>query len=137
MKCYCNRVGNKLMQIPQAAPANVTVDGKAVRILPDQNDNQTDAAQDYRFVTVMNVVGGTQPTAQLVIQGSVDGALWVDVASGTQRTAAGLFTEIIDSNNSLLLPWVRARLVLGGTANPNVDLAVDIVSTGPFQLSNS
>ena len=137
MKCYCNRVGNKLMQIPQAAPANVTVDGKAVRILPDQNDNQTDAAQDYRFVTVMNVAGGTQPTAQLVIQGSVDGALWVDVASGTQRTAAGLFTEIIDSTNSLLLPWVRARLVLGGTANPNVDLAVDIVSTGPFQLSNS
>lgn len=137
MKCYCNRVGNKLMQIPQAAPANVTVDGKAVRILPDQNDNQTDAAQDYRFVTVMNVVGGTQPTAQLVIQGSVDGALWVDVAAGTSRTAAGLYTEIIDSANSLLLPWVRARLILGGTANPNVDLAVDIVSTGPFQLSNS
>ncbi len=137
MKCYCNRVGSKLMMIPQPGAVAVTTEGKPVRILPDQTDGQTDAAQDYRFVTVMNVVGGTQPTAQLVIQGSVDGVLWVDVASGTNRTAAGLYTEIIDSANSLLLPWVRARIVLGGTANPSVDLAVDIVATGPFQLSPS
>lgn len=135
MKCYCNRVGAKLMMIPQAGAVAVTTDGRPVRILPDQSDGQTDASQDYRFVTVLNVVGGTQPTAQLIIQGSVDGVLWVDVAAGTNRTAAGLFVEIIDAANSMLLPWVRARVVLGGTANPSVDLAVDIVATGPFQLS--
>ena len=137
MKCYCNRVGSKLMMIPLAGAVAVTTDGKPVRILPEQNDGQTDAAQEYRFVTLLNVVGGTQPTAQLVIQGSVDGVLWFDVATGTSRTAAGLYAEIIDAPNSLLLPWVRARVLLGGTAAPTVDLVIDIVSTGPFQLSSS
>lgn len=138
MKCYCNRFGNKLLNIPAQAPIAAPVNGKAYRILPDQNDGQTDAAQDYRFVSVLNVVGGDgQPAAQLFIQGSTDGVVWFDVASGTSRTAPGLYQEIIDAGNSALLPWVRARLALAGTTPPSVDGVLDIVSTGPFQLSST
>lgn len=136
MKCYCNRFGSKLLLIPLAGAVSVTTDGKPVRVLPDQTDGQTDAAQDYRFVTMLNVVGGSgNPAVTLIIQGSADGTVWFDVAAGTVRTAPGLYAEIIDNPNSLLLPWVRARVAIAGTTPPAADCAVDIVSTGPFQLS--
>lgn len=136
MKCYPNRFSSKLLMIPQAAPVTVTTDGKPVRILPDQTDGQTDASQDYRFTSVMNVSGGAgNPAAQLIIQGSVDGVIWFEVATGTSRTAPGLYAEIIDAPNSLLLPWVRVRVAIVGTTPPSVDALVDVVSTGPFQLS--
>lgn len=136
MKCYCNRYGSKLLLIPLAGAVTVTTDGKAARVLPDQTDGQTDANQDYRFVTTLNVVGGSgSPAVTLIIQGSADGTTWVDVAAGTVRTAPGLYTEIIDNANSQLLPWIRVRVVVAGTTPPAADCSVDIVSTGPFQLS--
>ena len=137
MKCYPNRFGTKLLNIPSTAQVAVTTDGTGYRVLPDQNDGQTDAAQDYKVVTSMNVAGGTSPTAQIFIQGSLDGSTWIDLAQGTQRQAAGSFREILDPANVGLLPWIRARLVLGGTANPNVDVTVELVSTGGFQLATS
>ena len=136
MKCYCNRFASKLLDIPNATPVTVTTVGKPYRILPDQTDGQTDAAQDYRFVSNLNVVGGSgSPAAQLIIQGSVDGALWFDVSLGTSRTAAGVYAEIIDTPNGLLMPWVRAKVTVAGTTPPTCDTSIDIVSTGPFQLS--
>ncbi len=138
MKCYCNRFGSKLLNIAPAAPVTVTTLGTPYRILPDQSDGQTDAAQDYKFVTTLNVVGGSgTPAAQLVIQGSVDGVLWFDVAMGASRTVAGVYAEIVDSANGLLMPWVRAKVTVAGTTPPAVDATIDVVSTGPFQLSNS
>lgn len=137
MKCYPNRFGTKLLSIPSTAQVAVTTDGTGYRILPDQNDGQTDAAQDYKVVTNLNVAGGTSPTAQVVVQGSVDGSTWIDLATGTQRTAAGNFREVLDPANVGLLPWIRARVVLGGTANPSVDVTAELVSTGGFQLSTS
>ena len=85
----------------------------------------------------LNVTGGTAPTAQVVVQGSVDGVLWFDLATGTQRNAAGAYTEVLDPANVGLFPWVRARVVLGGTANPSVDVTAELVSTGGFQLALS
>jgi hypothetical protein len=137
MKCYPNRFGTKLLNIPGTAQVAVTTDGTGYRVLPDQSDGQTDAAQDYKVVTNLNVAGGNAPTAQIVVQGSVDGATWIDIATGTQRGAAGNFREVLDPANVGLLPWIRARVVLGGTANPNVDLTVELVSTGGFQLATS
>src|SRR5436190_20299416 len=105
MKCYCNRFASKLLNIPLATPVTVTTTGTPYRSLPDQSDGQTDAAQDYKFVSNLNFVGGSgTPTAQLVIQGSVDGVLWFDVASGTSRTAAGVYPEVIDAASGLLMP---------------------------------
>ncbi len=138
MKAYLNRFSVQLLTILVSAPVNVTTNGKALRILPDQSDNQTDASQDYRFVSTLNFVGGSgSPTAQLVIQGSVDGVTWIDVAPGASRVGAGTFFEIIDVPAAPLLPWIRARLIIGGTTAPNIDTTVEVVSTGPFQLSPS
>ncbi len=138
MKCYCNRFGSKLLNIPNATPVTVTTVGTPYRILPDQTDGQTDAAQDYRFVSNLNFVGGSgTPAAQLIIQGSVDGVLWFDVSLGTNRTAAGVYPEVIDTPTGLLMPWVRAKVAVAGTTPPSIDATIDIVSTGPFQLSAS
>lgn len=137
MKCYAFRVSTKLLSIPTTSQVAVTTDGTAYRVLPDTADDQSDVAQDYKLATNLNVSGGTSPTAQIVLQTSVDGSSWIDIASGTQRTAAGAYREVVDTNGAVLLPWVRARVVLGGTANPSVDASVELVSTGGFRLSTT
>ena len=138
MKCYANLVTTKLLNILSTAAVVVTTAGTGYRVLPAQNDEQTDDLQDFRFVTSMTFTGGaTSPTAQLVIQGSVDGTTWMDLASGTSRTGAGTFMEVIESSGVALLPWIRARLVLAGGTNPTVYATVDVVSNGPFTLSST
>lgn len=138
MKCYANKVTTNLLNIPSTSPVAVSTSGTGYRILPEQGDGQDDARQEFKFVTSLTFSGGaTSPTAQLVIQGSVDGSTWIDLVTGTSRTADGTYTEAIDSTSVGLLPWVRARVVLGGGTNPNVYAKVDVVSTGPFQLSST
>lgn len=137
MKCYPNRYGTRLLNIPSSSQVAVTTNGTAYRVLPDENDGQSNAVQEFKVVTTLNVAGGTSPTAQVVVQGSVDGTTWIDLASGTQRSAAGSYSEILDPSNVGVLPWIRGRVVLGGTANPNVDCTVELVSTGGFLLSTS
>ncbi|MFN7132359.1 MAG: hypothetical protein ACK4N5_09755, partial [Myxococcales bacterium] len=100
--------------------------------------DQPDSAQEFKFVTSLTFAGGvTTPTAQLVIQGSADGVTWMDLLMGASRTADGTYNETLDSTTVGLLPWVRARLVLGGGTAPNVYASVEVVSTGSFQLSTS
>lgn len=138
MKCYANRISTKLMNIPSTGPVAVTTNGTGYRVLPDQSDLQTDAAQEFKFATSLTFSGGaTSPTAQLVVQGSVDGVTWLDLLTGTSRTEAGTYVELLDSTSIGLLPWVRARLVLGGGTAPSVYASVEIVSTGPFSLSST
>jgi hypothetical protein len=134
MRCYANRYGTKLL----ATLASTTnVDGAGYRILPDQSDNQNDASQDYKVVTSLNVAGGAgTPSAQLVVQGSVDGSTWIDVVLGAVRTAPGTYREVLDGN-AALLPWVRVRLVVAGTTPPSVDASAEVVSTGGFTLAAS
>jgi hypothetical protein len=138
MKCYANRITTRLMNIPSTAPVAVTTNGTGYRVLPGQSDDQPDSAQEFKFVTSLTFAGGvTTPTAQLVIQGSADGVTWIDLLMGASRTADGTYNETLDSTTVGLLPWVRARLVLGGGTAPNVYASVEVVSTGSFQLSTS
>ena len=138
MRCYANLVTTKLLNLLSAAAVAVTTNGTGYRILPTQSDEQTDDVQDFRFVTSMTFAGGaTSPTAQIVIQGSVDGATWIDLALGTSRTTAATYLEVIEASGVALLPWVRAKLLLGGGTAPTVYGSVDVISTGPFQLSTS
>ena len=138
MKCYANLVTTKLLNILSSAAVAVTTNGTGYRILPAQVDQQTDDAQDFRFVTSMTFSGGaTSPTAQIFIQGSVDGVTWIDLASGTSRTTPGTYAEVIEAANVALLPWVRARLVLAGGTPPSVYGSVDVVANGPFSLSST
>ncbi|MDP2307141.1 MAG: hypothetical protein Q8P18_14040 [Pseudomonadota bacterium] len=138
MKCYANQVTTRLLNIPSTAPVAVATNGTAYRLLPAQSDLQTDDAQDFRFVTSLTFAGGaTSPTAQLFLQGSIDGTSWIDLGSGTSRTADGTYREVIDNNGAVLLPWLRVRLALGGATSPNVYASVDVVSNGPFQLSST
>ncbi|MDP2316332.1 MAG: hypothetical protein Q8P41_25765 [Pseudomonadota bacterium] len=138
MKCYANQVTTRLLNIPSTAPVAVATNGTAYRLLPAQSDLQTDDTQDFRFVTSLTFAGGvTSPTAQLFLQGSIDGTNWIDLGSGTSRTADGTYREVIDNNGAVLLPWLRVRLALGGATNPNVYATVDVVSNGPFQLTTS
>ena len=138
MKCYANRITTKPLNIPSTAPVAVTTNGTGYRVLPGQSDDQSDAQQEFKFVTSLTFSGGvTSPTAQLVIQGSADGAAWVDLVSGASRTEAGTYVETLDSTSVGLLPWVRARLVLAGGTPPTVYASVEIVSNGPFQLATS
>ncbi len=138
MKCYAYQLVTHLLQILAAAAVTVTTNGTVYRILPGSGDDQNDDAQDFRFVTAMTFTGGaTSPTAQWVIQGSVDGATWIDLATGTSRITAGTYLEVIDASSVALLPWVRAKLVLGGGTAPTVYGTVDVVANGPFQLSST
>ena len=138
MKCYANQVTTRLLNIPSTTPVAVTTNGTAYRLLPAQSDEQTDDSQDFRFVTSLTFAGGvTSPTAQLFLQGSIDGITWFDVGSGTSRSADGTYREVIDNTANVLLPWIRVRLALAGATNPNVFATVDIVSNGPFQLSSN
>jgi hypothetical protein len=138
MKCYANQVTTRLLNIPSTMPVAVTTTGTAYRLLPAQSDLQTDDTQDFRFVTSLTFAGGvTSPTAQIFLQGSIDGITWFDVGSGASRSADGTYREVIDNTVSVLLPWIRVRLALAGATNPNVFATVDIVSNGPFQLSSN
>ena len=138
MKCYANRVTTRLMNTPPQTPVTVTQNGPGVRILPDQSDRLNDSVQEFKFISLLTFSGGANsPTAQLIIQGSVDGFTWVDLVLGTVRTDPGTYAEALDSANVGLLPWVRAKLVIAGGTAPGVVASVDIVSTGGFQLSSS
>ncbi len=138
MKCYANRVTTRLMNTPTGTPVTVTQNGAGQRILPNQADDQPDSQQEFKFITTLVLTGGvTSPTGQLVIQGSIDGIAWVDLVLGTVRTEAGTYNEGLDSATVGLLPWVRARLVLAGGTNFGAVATVDVVSTGPFQLTTS
>ena len=138
MKCYANRVSTPLLLVPQATPTTTPVDGSGTRILPDQTDRLNDQVQEFKFVARLSVAGGSgSPTAQLVISGSLDGVSWFDLAAGAAQTTPGAYTEVIDSNTVGLLPWIRGRLVLAGTTPPSCFCSIDIVSTGPFQLSSA
>ena len=138
MKCYANRISIKLLSIPSTAPVAAITNGPGYRVLPGQSDDQTDAAQEFKFITSLTFLGGvTSPTAQIVIQGSADGVVWMDLLSGISRNADGTYNDSIDSTTVGLLPWVRARLVLGGATPPTVYASVEVVSTGSFQLSSS
>lgn len=137
MRCYANQVTSKLLNLAAGAAVTATTNGASYRILPNQADQQTDDLQDFRFVTSLTFSGGaTSPTAQVVIQGSVDNINWMDLASGTQRTTAGTYAEVVESSGVALLPYVRARFVLGGGTAPSVYGTVDVISNGPFQLSS-
>ncbi len=138
MKCYANRVTTRLMNTPPQTPVTVTTNGGGQRILPEQSDRQSDAVQEFKFITTLVLTGGvTSPTGQIIIQGSVDGMGWVDLVLGTARTEAGTYVEALDSTTVGLLPWVRAKLVLAGGTNFGAVATVEIVSTGPFTLSSS
>ncbi len=137
MQCYPNRYGTKLMNIAPSAQLAVTTNGTPYRVLPDESDNQPNSSQDYKLVTYLNVTGGTSPTAQVFLQGSVDGVNWMDLVPGTSRTAVGAYVEVLDPPNIGILPWIRARVVLGGTAVPTFDAQVELVGTGSFQLSST
>jgi hypothetical protein len=138
MKCYANKVATSLLNIPGNAPVAVTTEGTPYRVLPDGQDRLMDDTQDYRFVISLDFAGGANaPTAQVVIQGSIDKATWLDLAPGAIRTTAGSYREILDAPSVPMLPWIRARLVLGGGTPPNVSATADLVSTGPFQLSTT
>ena len=138
MKCYANQVTTKLLQILSTAPVVVNTTGTGYRVLPSQGDQQTDDVQDFRFVTSLTFSGGvTSPTAQLSIEGSVDGTTWMNLASGTSRTTAGTYLEVIEAAGVALLPWIRAKLTLAGGTNPTVYATVDAISNGPFQLATS
>ena len=138
MKLYANRTSTKLMNIPSGSPVTVTTNGTAYRALPAQSDQEPDDLPEFKFVTSLTFSGGaTSPTAQLVIQGSVEGTTWIDLVSGTSRTSDGTYVEALDSTSVGLLPWTRARLVLAGGTAPSVYASVEIVSTASFQLSTS
>ena len=94
MKCFANRVTTSLLNIPSSAPVAVTTNGTAYRVLPEGQDRLMDDTQDYRFVTNMDFAGGAStPTAQIIIQGSVDNVNWMDLAPGTVRSAAANYKE--------------------------------------------
>lgn len=138
MKCFANRVQTRLFLVPNSTPINVSTSGTAWRVLPDASDNQGDAVQDFKFVTSFTMSGGAgSPTAQVVIQGSMDGTDWIDLATGASRTADGTYKELLDNTSMPLLPFIRARFSLGGTTAPNVYGVVDLISTAAFQLSSS
>ena len=136
MKCYANRVNTRLLNTPGLTPVTATLNGIGVRVFPDQSDRQGDSIQEFRFMTSLVFSGGaSSPTAQLILQGSIDGMSWIDLVLGTVRNEAGTYYEGLDSNNVGILPWVRARLVIGGGTPPGVVAGVDIISTAPFTLS--
>ena len=135
MKCYANQVTTRVLNIPSTAQVTVTTNSPGLRLLPAQNDRQTDDAQDFRFVTNMDFAGGaTTPSAQLFVQGSIDGVTWIDLANGTSRTAAGNYREVVDASGVALLPYLRGRVVIAGGTPPSVNATIDIVSNGPFNL---
>lgn len=138
MKCFANKVQTHLFQVPSATPVSATANGAAWRVLPDASDNQADAIQDFKFVTSLTMSGGAgSPTAQVVIQGSVDGVDWIDLATGTSRTADGTYKEVLDNTSMPLLPYIRGRFLLGGTTAPSAYGLVDLISTAAFQLSST
>lgn len=138
MKCFANRVQTHLFQVPSATPVAASASGTPWRVLPDASDNQGDSIQDFKFVTTLTMSGGAgSPTAQVVIQGSMDGVDWIDLATGTSRTTDGTYKEVLDNTSMPLLPFIRARFSLGGTTAPSVYGIVDVISTAAFQLSSS
>ena len=137
MKCFANRVTTRLFLVPSTASISASADGTAWRVLPEQGDRVSDALQEFKFVSTLTMSGGAgSPTAQVILQGSVDGTSWIDLATGTSRTADGTYKEILDNTSSALLPYIRARFSLGGSTPPSVFGVVDIISTAPFTLAS-
>lgn len=137
MKCFANRVTTRLFQVPSTAPISASADGTGWRVLPEQGDRVSDALQEFKFVSSLTMAGGAgSPTAQVVIQGSVDGQSWIDLATGTSRTADGTYKEVLDNSSNAILPYIRGRFALGGSTAPNVSGVIDIISTAPFTLAS-
>ncbi|WP_322769665.1 hypothetical protein [Frankia sp. Cr1] len=69
----------------------------------------------------VTAVSGTSPTLDLLLEETFDGASWDTVLSWTQATAA---TREIKTGSGLLVPRVRLRWTIGGTASPTVTFSV-------------
>lgn len=110
--------------------------GTAFRWQPDSSGQVDEFELDARFVIRHTHTGGaTSPTSQLVILHSADGVNWVTALAGTQRSADGTYTEVLDSTSIALLPYVRASLDVGGGTAPNcTNVSVEMCSNSPIQL---
>lgn len=118
--------------LSQATNINTNQTGTGQAVVASDRDDVPASSQNFKAVFEVVVSGGTAPTWDAVVETSHDGANWITVASATQRTGAGTFAEIKDI--STLLSRVRARVTVGGTAAPNWNGKVTLVSDGIFKL---
>lgn len=121
----------------------VTLLSQTVAASADQNgtpyrfkfNSDTDAARaTMSAVFNLTITGGTSPTLDAYVDGSVDGTNWVTIATMTQLTSGS-------RNERIALawcgPWVRARVDAGGTAAPSWTGKVSFSADAPYELSTT
>jgi hypothetical protein len=134
MIAYLARSSIQLLNVTGASGAQT---GASRQIRPVPTDDVPNDRQQYGVaVKVLASGGASSPTCQAVIEGSVDGTTWTTLLSGTAFPADGAaHAEILDTTNAALLPYLRAKTVLGGgTAPTSHTVTVEVISNAPFTL---
>ena len=106
--------------------------GAAVSISPSDNDGVNN--QDQAFVAVFNLTAanGSSPTLDAYVETSWNGTDWYTIASMTQLVGAGTKKQLVVATPAVG-PFVRGRVLPGGTTAPDVTGTIDLASSGTLR----
>jgi len=109
------------------------VNSTTYRVQPNSADAETNATQAFEVVFDFTTSGGTSPTLDAKLEGSLDGTSWFDIGvSMTQMTSAT--TQVEEKAVVKVYPYMRVSIDAGGTAAPSWYGSVKLCSTAPFKL---
>ena len=128
------RSANSLYAVIAANKVATTVTGTSKTVRGFEGDAVLDSQQNFMAVFEMVATGGTSPTVDASVETSWDNTTWHTIASMTQMTAAGSKNQQKAITEGIG-PYVRAKVVPGGTAAPEVYGTIRLVSNAPYQIS--
>ncbi len=128
------RSANSLYEVIAANKVATTVTGTSKTVRGLDGDAVLDSQQNFMAVFEMVATGGTSPTVDASVETSWDGTTWHTIASMTQLVGAGSKSQQKAITEGIG-PYVRAKVVPGGTAAPDVYGTIRLVSNAPYQIS--
>lgn len=124
------RYSKTILNVTEAT--DQSADGSQYSVGPDDGDPLKDNEQGAAVLIHLEISGGTNPTADVMVEGSEDGTHWATLASLGQITS-GFKTEI--KTLTVVPSRLRARSVLGGDVAASHKVRVALLSNGPMRTS--
>ena len=127
----------KLLPLSVSEPVNTDQTGTPFQ-LSDLEDPNAGQFRLYYHITQSNTAtsnSNSPNTTSLYIEHSIDGAIWLNLMEPKVLNADGTEHEILETG--VLLPYLRARLVAGGSAKPSHKGAVYLISNQAFRAWDS
>lgn len=121
-----------------AQPSGATpLAGSVWKLRPLRDDVQDDVQQFTFYATSQYNGGASTPTGQSKIQGSIDGTLWWDIATGAVQPADNVqrSEQLTEVANMRVPKYVRAITALAGGTPPTLqNVTIGVASNADYTI---